>query len=423
MNEQVRLGVRRNNPAMFLVVGQQGNGINLENTQRRNNLSPIPTGRIPRPPPNSPVQRHPNQLQNTAGRQVQNNNGQEPNNIRRPQVNSAEAPTLQNTQRFLNQNNGNIVAGDFGAIRRRQIQSDDDPGSETPQALPRDRMIPQIMINGHHLQQENGLAQEEEVLGTQQNAPLGNATQDNVDEVAEASVQPQQQNRQAVHEEMVPANRPQFSVATESQNRQNGPLDPEPQNRFQDPADPEPQNSLQDPERQNNLQDPEPQNRLQDPEPQNRLQDPVPEPPNRLQNSNPEPQNSQQRTANRNRPAAPVPQNRPPGAAVPRPPSRQQGMIRQTPNGQQTAQYGPVVGPQNRPRSVRMRPAGNQNRQSAAVVQNTDMAPVPVRQRYRPQGGAQARSASEGATRGNERVRRARERHRISLDSRPPWRY
>ena len=421
MNEQVRLGVRRNNPAMFLVVGQQGNGINLENTQRRNNLSPIPTGRIPRPPPNSPVQRHSNQLQNTAGRQVENNNGQEPNNIRRPQVNSAEAPTLQNTQR-LNQNNGNIVAGDFGAIRRRQIQSDDDPGSETPQAVPRDRMIPQIMINGHHLQQENGLAQEEEVLGTQQNAPPSDA--DNEDVAEDASVQPQQQNRQVVHEEMVPANRPQPTAATEPQNGPNGPPYPEPQNRLQDP-DPELQNRLQDPdlEPQNRLQDPdpEPQNRLL--EPHNRLQDPVPEPPNRLQNSNPEPQNGQLRTVNRNRPAAPAPQNRPPGAAVPRPPSRQQGMIRQTPNGQQTAQYGPVLGPQNRPPSVRRRPAGNQNRPSAAVVQNTNLAPVPARQRYRPQGGAQARSASEGATRGNERVRRARGRHRISLDSRPPWRY
>ena len=269
MNEQVRLGVRRNNPAMLLVVGHQGNGINLDNTQLRNNSSPIPGGRIPRPPPNSPVQRHPYQLQNRAGRQVRNNNIQEPNNRRRPHVNSAEARTPQNTQR-PNQNNGNILAGDVGAIGRRQIQSDDDPDLGTPLAQPRDRLIPQIMINGQHLQQENGLAQEQPRpdLGAQQNAPPGNATQDNEDVAADASVQPQQQNRQAVHEEMVPENRPQPSAATEPQNRQDGPPDPEPQNRLPDP----------------------------DQEPQNRLQDPDPEPQNRLQNSNPEPQNRQQRT-------------------------------------------------------------------------------------------------------------------------------
>ena len=396
MNEQVRLGVRRNNPAMFLVVGQQGNGINLDNTQLRNNSSPIPAGRIPRPPPNSPVQRHPNQLQNRVGRQVQNNNVQEPNNRRRQQINGAEARTPQNTQRLLNQNNGNIVAGDFGAIGHRQIQLGDEPGLGTPQAQPRDRLIPQIMINGQHLQQD---AQEQpslDLLGAQQNASPGNATQDNEDVAADASVQPQQQNRQAVHEEMVPENRPQPSAATEPQNRQDHPPDPEPQNRLQDP----------------------------DPEPQNRLQ-----------NSNPEPQNRQQRTVNRNRPTDPAPQNRPPGAAIPRPPNRQLGMVRQTPNGQQTPQYGPALGPQNRPRrDVRIRPTGDQNRPNAPVVQNTNLAPVPTRQRYRPQAaevrrsfhaarGAQARRVSESATQGNERVRRARGRHRISLDSRPPWRY
>ena len=411
MNEQVRLRVRRNNPA----------------------------GRIPRPPPNSPVQRHPNQLQNIAGRQVQNNNVhesnnrrlpqnnvQEPNNRRRPQVNSAEAPTPQNTRRLLNQNNGNIIARDFGAIGRRRIQPDDVPGPGTPQAQPRNGLIPQIMINGQHLQQENGLAQEQLDLGTH-NAPPSDA--DNGDVAADASVQSQQQNRQAVHEEMVPTNRPQPSAATEPQNRQDGPPDPEPQNRLQDP-DPEPQNRLQDP-------DLEPQNRLQDPdlEPQNRLQDPDPEPQNRLQNSNPEPQNRQQWTVYRNRPADPVPQSRPPRAVVPRPPSRQLGMIRQTPSGQQTAQYGPVLGPQNRPRSVRIRPVGNESRAGVAVVQNINLATVPVLQRYRPQDGAETRrplraargaqagSASEGATRGNERVGRARGRHRISLESRPRWRY
>ena len=427
MDELLRLGLRRNNP----LVQQQRNATNppnIDNSRLRNNSNPIPARIIPRPPPNSPAQRRP-----------------------------------------------------FGANRGRQALPGADPGPGTTQAQPRNRLILQITTNGQHYQQENGLAQEQprpDLPGAQQNAPPGNAMQDDENVAAAAWVRPPNRTRtnaqtgtnvrentnstgqgprveqapiptQDEHEGAPPMaheNGPQtqsVDQAPEPQNRQDDPPDPEPLNNLQDP-NPEPQNGQQRTVDQNRPADPEPLNNLQDPnpEPQNGQQRTVdqnrpadPEPLNNLRDPNREPQNGQQRTVNQNRPAGPAPQNRPPVAAVPRSQNRQQGMVRQTANEQQTPRYGPVFGPQNRPRrGAHPRPAGNQNRPRVAVAQDVNRDPAPTRPRYRPQGaearrpprvarGAQARSASEGTTQGNERISHRTGRHRISLDSRPRWRY
>ena len=505
MDELLRLGLRRNHP----LVEQQGNTTsppNLDSSHLQNNSSPIPARRIPRPPPNSPAQRRPNRLQNRGGRQVQNN-VQEPNNRQQTQVDRAEALTPQNPHRRPHQNSGSIAEGGYGANGGRQALLDDDPGTGTTQAPLQNRLTLQLTINGQHVQQQNGLAQEQprpDLPGAQQDAPPGNVMQDGDDIAAAATIRPQDRARtnaetetngqeninsmaQQLRVEQVPiptqidsipglqqinqppqnrARAPGFeeiqSASTQPPSNildDEGPVPVEfrdrqdehegappmvPENRLQRPsmdqdsATAGPQNRQEDPpargplNRQEDPPAPEPLNRQDPPapEPLNRQDPPAPGPLNRLQDPNPEPQNRQQRTVNQNRP-----QNRPSVAAAPRPQNRQQGMVRQTPNRQQTPQYGPVFGPQNRPRrGVHPRPTGNQNRSRAVVVQNTNRAAEPVRPRYRPQDtetrrplhaarGAQARSASEGAAQGNERIRNRRGTHRISLDSRPPWRY